>query len=107
MNDEHSKGLPYNRRQPLDFFSRSPVGRLPCLHEPASDGKQSSSGNAAIYPASDRSACMSRHLLDNGQRRALPGAARSIAMDRERLIPIRLTGERLYGRILEIQPYLF
>ena len=41
-------------------------------------------------PASDRSACMSRHLLDNGQRRALPGAARSIAMDRERLIPIRL-----------------
>ena len=107
MNDEQSKGLPYNRRQPLDFLRDRRSGDCSGLHELASAGQRSSSGNAAIYPASDRRACTSRHLLDNGQRRALPGAARSIAMDRERLIPIRLTGEGLYGRILEIQPYLF
>ena len=32
----------------------------------------------------------SRHLPGNGQRQALPGAARSIAVDREGLFPIRL-----------------
>lgn len=79
MNDEHSKGLPNNRRQPLDFLRDRRSG--------------------------DQPACTSGHLLGNGQRRVLPGAARSIAMDREGRIPIRLTAERLYGRILEIQPY--
>ena len=44
----------------------------------------------AIRPASDCRACTNRHLPGNGQRQALPGAARSIAVDREGLFPIRL-----------------
>ena len=43
----------------------------------------------AIRPASACRACTGRHLPGNGQRQALPGAARSIAADREGLFPIR------------------
>ena len=44
MNDEHSKGLPNNRRQPLDFLRDRRSG--------------------------DQPACTSGHLLGNGQGRA-------------------------------------
>lgn len=42
----------------------------------------------AICPASSRHACMSGYLPGNGQRTALPWAARSIAVDRGNKFPL-------------------
>ena len=55
---------------------------------PADAFKSAGTAYCAIHPAGDCRACMSRHLPGKGQRQALPGAARSIAADRERFFPI-------------------
>ena len=98
MSDEYSKGLPYKGWQPLDFY---------CGICPARDCRACRSRSSfRCGPCWMRATGTQHHLPGNGQRQVLPGAARSIAADREGIFTIRLTGERLYGRIMEILLYL-
>lgn len=92
MSDEYSKGLPYKGWQPLDFYCGICPARDCCACRSRSSFR--------CGPCWMRATGTQHHLPGNGQRQVLPGAARSIAADREGIFTIRLIGERLYRRNL-------